>query len=268
MKTLVNGRTLIEKIMKKNGFKWTGERPLIAVLRNTKQNDDGSFEYVRDDSTNCCDTVLLIDRKRRDAISLTGRSFPHREYQARQVAHTENANYIASGFYPMAWRKGFHFKYRALVQHVKFMIWRSEDMELGEGDDRPQYGVVWDDFHGWAPDSAGCVTVKGTMQKEDGDWGVAVKWIYNTNDPYTFFDAAILNNSDINDEEEKLRFGSGGSDVKKMQRLLSKIYGIKIDGDFGPVTHNALIKFQRENGLMPDGIYGPKTRAALEEKGK
>jgi len=268
MKTLKDGKKLVETILKTNGFNWTGERPLIAVLRNSKQKDDTGFNYVIDDSMNCCDTVLLIGKTGNDAVSLEGRSFPHKKWQAKQAAHTANANYIASGFYPMAWRKGFHFSYRALVQHVKFMIWRSEDLEIRDGDDYAQYNIVADNFHGWAPDSAGCVTVEGSMQREDGDWGAAVKWIYDANRSETFFDAAILNNSDIRDRDEKLRFGSGGEDVKKMQKLLSRIYGVRADGDFGPVTHYTLIKFQRENGLEPDGIYGPKTREALEKKGQ
>ncbi|MBX3629952.1 MAG: peptidoglycan-binding protein [Nitrosomonas sp.] len=32
---------------------------------------------------------------------------------------------------------------------------------------------------------------------------------------------------------------------------------------FGPTTHAAVIAFQAENGLVPDGIVGPRTSAAL-----
>lgn len=37
----------------------------------------------------------------------------------------------------------------------------------------------------------------------------------------------------------------------------------KIDGRVGPKTEEAVRAFQRSNGLMPDGVIGPKTLAAL-----
>jgi hypothetical protein len=36
-----------------------------------------------------------------------------------------------------------------------------------------------------------------------------------------------------------------------------------IDGDFGPATHAATIAWQRERELVPDGVVGPMTRAAI-----
>ena len=56
-----------------------------------------------------------------------------------------------------------------------------------------------------------------------------------------------------------LSVGSKGTKVKALQVKL----GIKDDGDFGPGTKAAVIKFQKENGLTGDGIVGPKTNAAL-----
>lgn len=37
------------------------------------------------------------------------------------------------------------------------------------------------------------------------------------------------------------------------------------DGSFGAKTLKALKKFQKENGLVVDGIYGPKSKAKLAE---
>lgn len=60
---------------------------------------------------------------------------------------------------------------------------------------------------------------------------------------------------------ETLVLGSTGPDVKLIQSLLNRIgYNAgAVDGDFGQQTQNAVIAFQRNNGLVPDGIVGPAT---------
>jgi len=65
---------------------------------------------------------------------------------------------------------------------------------------------------------------------------------------------------------EILRFGSRGNDVKVLQSVLAKI-GYNpgpIDGIFGSTTQQAVIQFQYDNGLNPDGIVGPMTWRLLE----
>lgn len=64
-----------------------------------------------------------------------------------------------------------------------------------------------------------------------------------------------------------LRQGSRGNDVKYIQQLLfSKLYNEvgTADGVFGPKTDTAVRQFQRDNGLVVDGIVGPKTLAKLQ----
>lgn len=56
-----------------------------------------------------------------------------------------------------------------------------------------------------------------------------------------------------------LRIGSKGPDVVKLQQLLY----LKADGIFGQITLEAVKDFQRDNGLFPDGIVGPKTWEVL-----
>jgi putative chitinase len=56
-----------------------------------------------------------------------------------------------------------------------------------------------------------------------------------------------------------LRRGSRGDAVAAMQLRL----GLSGDGDFGPATERALMGWQRENGLEPDGVAGPSTLAKL-----
>lgn len=63
-----------------------------------------------------------------------------------------------------------------------------------------------------------------------------------------------------------LRFGTRGSDVMEIQALLRKIGynpGI-IDGVFGSQTLQAVMLFQRNNGLTPDGVIGANTYRVLE----
>lgn len=56
-----------------------------------------------------------------------------------------------------------------------------------------------------------------------------------------------------------LRIGDEGPDVRALQRRL----GVAADGDFGPATKAAVIKFQKARRLVADGIVGAATRAAL-----
>lgn len=62
-----------------------------------------------------------------------------------------------------------------------------------------------------------------------------------------------------------LRRGSRGSDVCLAQRRLKAwgYYKGEVDCIFGRLTHEAVILFQRRNGLTVDGIVGPETWAAL-----
>jgi peptidoglycan hydrolase-like protein with peptidoglycan-binding domain len=46
--------------------------------------------------------------------------------------------------------------------------------------------------------------------------------------------------------------------VKELQRLIG-IRGSNVDGVFGPMTEAAVRAVQRQHGLVPDGIVGPKT---------
>jgi hypothetical protein len=56
-----------------------------------------------------------------------------------------------------------------------------------------------------------------------------------------------------------LKHGSEGPEVVKLQKLLK----ITADGQFGPMTHKAVIRFQMHNELHPDGIVGDITWSML-----
>jgi len=66
---------------------------------------------------------------------------------------------------------------------------------------------------------------------------------------------------DILDDIGVLRRGSRGDGVAMMQEAL----GLETDGIFGRGTERALITWQMDNGLTPDGVAGPMTFEKLLE---
>lgn len=61
-----------------------------------------------------------------------------------------------------------------------------------------------------------------------------------------------------------LKKGAKGEDVRAMQQLLiGNGYPIVADGSFGGKTENALLCYQEDAGLEPDGSCGRKTWSAL-----
>ena len=64
-----------------------------------------------------------------------------------------------------------------------------------------------------------------------------------------------------------LQIGSSGTDVMERQAMLFKI-GYNpgpIDGVFRQQTHQAVVNFQRNFGLIPDGIIGPATLSVMNQ---
>lgn len=62
-----------------------------------------------------------------------------------------------------------------------------------------------------------------------------------------------------------LKLGSRGPMVEFIQNIFIYLgfYSGNIDGIFGKSTENAVIIFQRQNGLTPDGVVGPRTWLTL-----
>ena len=78
---------------------------------------------------------------------------------------------------------------------------------------------------------------------------------------------------ELNEEFEELngtlRYGANGEEVKKLQSRLKELgYDLGdagVDGIFGPKTEAALKKFQEEYGLAIDGVYGKLSHTKLGE---
>jgi general secretion pathway protein A len=78
-------------------------------------------------------------------------------------------------------------------------------------------------------------------------WGNKVSWVY----PFR--------NRNIN-----LVSGMSSSDVLKVQRILNEIgYSIEPTGVYDESTVSEVVRFQKDFGLMADGIIGPRTSALL-----
>lgn len=61
------------------------------------------------------------------------------------------------------------------------------------------------------------------------------------------------------------KIGSRSEEVRAVQQALKEkgYYNYAVDGIFGTRTRSAVISFQKDNGLDPDGIAGEKTLKAL-----
>jgi len=68
-----------------------------------------------------------------------------------------------------------------------------------------------------------------------------------------------------------LKLGSRGDDVRRLQRLLNLHLDadeqLKVDGNFGPKTREAVLDFQKGEGLKPDGVVGRDTWFSLISAG-
>ncbi len=66
---------------------------------------------------------------------------------------------------------------------------------------------------------------------------------------------------------QDLTLGSRGSDVSLLQKDLTGLgfYTNSIDGWFGQKTYDAVVSFQKSQGLKTDGLVGPITKAALNK---
>ena len=70
---------------------------------------------------------------------------------------------------------------------------------------------------------------------------------------------------DLSARAEVLKSGSTGASVKSVQTKLKNwgYYSGSVDGIYGPKTVAAVKYFQRVNGLTQDGVVGAKTAAAM-----
>lgn len=77
---------------------------------------------------------------------------------------------------------------------------------------------------------------------------------------------AYSGSSDGGSGDGLLRRGDAGAAVRRLQDLLNEHnYELTVDGIYGPRTEAAVRAYQRANGLQVDGIAGPQTMTHLQE---
>lgn len=94
--------------------------------------------------------------------------------------------------------------------------------------------------------------------------------IYNIDISNAEQDNTVDPETSIGTNNRKLRQGSHGTDVKRLQqKLIEKGYlaSGEDDGKFGPKTYEAVVAFQNANGLVADGVVGTQTFNALFDDG-
>ena len=79
--------------------------------------------------------------------------------------------------------------------------------------------------------------------------------------------AALLVAMGAQEARAAVYWGSRGTQVRQVQQKLKQwgYYDGEVDGIFGQATYDAVVLFQRRNGLTADGIVGQKTAAAAKK---
>ncbi len=69
----------------------------------------------------------------------------------------------------------------------------------------------------------------------------------------------------MRDAQAAVYWGMRGAQVQQVQRKLKQwgYYSGEVDGVFGQGTYDAVVRFQRKNGLSADGVAGEQTLAAM-----
>ena len=113
-------------------------------------------------------------------------------------------------------------------------------------------------------DSNHFTTIEGNTSVKSNDNGGAVMERQRTRANVVAFARPLY--EDLGDYHPTLRRGAKGESVELLQELLNvNGYQVKVDGDFGVLTENAVREFQKANRLVVDGVVGSNTWKKLKE---
>lgn len=83
--------------------------------------------------------------------------------------------------------------------------------------------------------------------------------------PTVWEDSSVNCNHKLGDPDREPMNGDHAGSIKSLQRAIRACYhsDLAVDGIYGPKTRAAVIGVQRFHHLTADGIYGPQTRSAM-----
>lgn len=127
---------------------------------------------------------------------------------------------------------------------IKYLIWNAQITVPGDI-------TKWKPYHGANAHKHHChisVSSNPALYDDDSAWDLSGEAAESPEPP-------TLPNTSVRD----LKLGNKGDAVCKLQAALK----VTVDGNFGKHTRSAVINFQRDHKLDPDGIVGAKTWKAL-----
>lgn len=107
-----------------------------------------------------------------------------------------------------------------------------------------------------------------SFEKRSGRWIIThIEKANSGADPYTITAETRADRSLYPRPERTLQQGSQGEDVKYVQAMLAVMNydGVVVDGDFGPVTADAVMRWQKNHGYTQDGVVDAQLLSAMEE---
>lgn len=107
-----------------------------------------------------------------------------------------------------------------------------------------------------------------SFEKRSGRWIIThIEKANSGADPYTITAETRADRSLYPRPERTLERGSQGEDVKYVQAMLVVMNydGVVVDGDFGPVTADAVMRWQKNHGYTQDGVVDVQLLSAVEE---
>jgi hypothetical protein len=224
-----------------------------------------------------------------------GSTVPHIRYvKMSKERNGQGANQLMTGYYK-DYRKGIHQPssptgHEAFRQTEGRPIRRTADDFDFDNDDRTEFETPYDNLHAaWCMGvnhdsyaSAGCQVIVGYpkcvkrgKEADAGPWKTFKENAYDVGQksfPDGLLDGRTAQGVAMAPPDKaappRLRFGSQGPLVEKLQRALQKegFYEGKIDGDFGERTIRAVLKYQTTTfgPDADDGVVGPLTASTLK----
>ena len=109
------------------------------------------------------------------------------------------------------------------------------------------------------------------LQDFEKQYGLTLDGVYDETNNSKLYEAINLlkkSTTEVGEFTGELKEGSKGDDVKKLQQQLIELGYLDPGGDdgiFGPKTREAMEKFQKQMGLTSDGIYNANVHEKLKE---